>query len=184
MAREALAERLARLRMPFVFAVVLTLVAAARFDGLRPVEGQYVALGLPLFTTFSGAGPFHEANTGLRRVVFALALLLAFAAELGIYSALFGGGGGALSPAAARLVFGACGIAAIVLQGVAAQRGFRSRLAAWLCMAAVFASYFINHVNQKDLFGSTLGALMVSLFVGGGSGLLLGELSVKLLRGR
>jgi hypothetical protein len=183
MARETYSERFARWRMPFVFTVILTLVAAARFDGLRPIEGQCVALGVPLFAAFSGAGPFQEANLGLRRAVFALALALVLIAELNIYSVLFGDGG-VLAPTTGRVVFATIALSSIVLQGLAAQRGFRTRLAAWLCLGAVFSAYFLEHVTQKNLFGSTLGALMVGLFLGGGSGLLLGALSDKLVRGR
>jgi hypothetical protein len=183
MARYTLVERVERLRMPLVFATILTLVAAARFDGLRPIEAECVALGIPLYTAFSGAGPFHEANLALRRSVFFVAGALVLSAEVGIYGVLFGDGA-PFSLLTARLLFAGSGLLAIVLQGVAAQRGFRTRLGAWLCFGAVFSSYFLEHVTQKNLFGSTLGALLIGLLLGGGTGLLLGELSVKLLRGR
>jgi len=46
----------------------------------------------------------------------------------------------------------------------------------------VFALYFPGHAVTKNLFGSVFAAFIVALFVGGGSGLFLGEFAVRKVR--
>ena len=71
---------------------------------------------------------------------------------------------------------------AVSFEVAGAQRGLRTRISAWLGMAIVFALYFPGHASPQNLFGSVFAAFLVALFVGGGSGLFLGEFAVRRAR--
>jgi len=113
--------------------------------------------------------------------VFALGAVVLVLAELGPYRVVFENA--VESPALVVQGLLALGmILAVLFEVAGAQRGLRSRLSAWLGLAIVFALYFPGHAVPKNLFGSVFAAFFVALFVGGGSGLFLGEVAVRRTR--
>jgi hypothetical protein len=110
-----------------------------------------------------------------------LGALVLVLGELGAYHVVFQDI--VASPSLPVLVLlGLALVLAVAFEVAGAQRGLRSRLSAWLGLAIVFALYFPGHAAPQNLFGSVFAAFLVALFVGGGSGLFLGELAVRRAR--
>ena len=59
-----------------------------------------------------------------------------------------------------------------------ARRGTKARFAAFIGMAAAFAVYLSTHTG-KDVFGRVYAAFFMALLIGGGAGLLAGELLAR-----
>ena len=176
-----MSDALSRLRLPLLIFSLLLLVGGSKLDSVRPVEGQVVALVIPLVTVFSGVAPFRDSDAPLRQLVFALGAAILLTAEVLAYRAAFDGV--VASPSRLVLLLLPLALALAVLFEVAgAQRGLRSRLSAWLGMAVVFTWYFPGHAAPSNLFGSVFAAFLVALFVGGGFGLFLGEFAVRRAR--
>ena len=176
-----MSDALSRLRLPLLVFSLLLLVGGSKLDSVRPVEGQIVALVIPVVTVLSGIGPFRDTEPALRNGVFALGALVLLLGELGAYRVVFADV--VASPALPVLVLLTLSLAlAVVFEVAGAQRGLRSRISAWLGMAIVFALYFPGHAAPQNLFGSVFAAFLVALFIGGGSGLFLGEFAVRRAR--
>jgi hypothetical protein len=176
-----MSDALSRLRLPLLLISLLLLVGGSKLDSIRPVEGQVVAFVIPLVAVFSGVAPFFDAHSGLRNLVLGFGALLLVLGELGPYHVVFEDT--VAGPPLVNLVLLAlCVPLAVVCEVAGAQRGLRSRISAWFGLAVVFALYFPGHAAPKNLFGSVFAAFIVALFVGGGSGLFLGELAVRRTR--
>jgi len=176
-----MSDALSRLRLPLLLCSLLLLVGGSKLDSVRPLEGQVVALLIPVIAVVSGVGPFRDAHDSLRNVVFALGALVLIAAELGAYRVVFEDV--VQSPGLGIAVLLALSmVLSVVFEVAAARRGLRSRLSAWFGLAIVFALYFPAHAAPNNLFGSVFAAFLIALFVGGGVGLCLGELAVRRAR--
>jgi hypothetical protein len=177
----SMSEGLSRFRLPLLLLAFALLIGGSKLDALRPLEGQIVAFAVPVIAVLSGCAPFLEAEATLRNVVFGLGAIVLALNELGAYGVVVSGSVGSL-PLVARVVLMACAFGALLCELAAAQRGFRTRLTAWLGLAVGFALYFPGHASEKNLFGSVFAAFLVALFVGGGAGLFIGEYAVRKLR--
>jgi len=178
-----MSDALSRLRLPLLLCSLALLVGGSKLDSVRPLEGQVVALLIPVIAVFSGIAPFRDAHSSLRNWVFALGALVLVAAELGPYRVIFDDTVAA-PPLAISVLLGLALLLAIVFEVAGAQRGLRSRLSAWFGLAIVFALYFPGHAATDNLFGSVFAAFLIALFVGGGVGLCLGEFAVRRARAR
>jgi hypothetical protein len=176
-----MSEGLSRLRLPLLLLSLALLVGASKFDTLRPVEGQVVALLLPVIAVVSGVGPFLDTIPTLRNAAFLTGAIVLLLSELGAYGVVFGGASAPV-PLSQLLLLLACLVAAVLCEVAAAQRSVRVRFTAWLGLAVVFGCYFPGHAAEKNLFGSVFAAFIVALFLGGGGGLFLGELAVRRAR--
>ncbi|MEO8905556.1 MAG: hypothetical protein ABI488_23820 [Polyangiaceae bacterium] len=179
MSDDALASRA---RLPLLLLALALLIGGSKLDTLRPVEGQVVALALPVIAVLSGCVPFRETDAALRNVVFGLGAVVLVLAEYGACGVVIDGTNESL-PVVFRAVLMACAFGALLCEVAAAQRGFRSRLTAWLGLAVGFALYFPGHASEKNLFGSVFAAFLVAMFAGGGAGLFIGEYAVRKARG-
>jgi hypothetical protein len=176
-----MSDGLSRLRLPLLIFSLLLLVGGSKLDSVRPLEGQIVALVIPVVAVFSGVGPFWESDPPLRNWVFALGAVVLVLAELGAFQVVFQDL--VASPKLPVIVLlGLALLVAVVFEVAGAQRGLRSRLSAWLGLAIVFALYFPGHAVVQNLFGSVFAAFLVGLFLGGGGGLFLGEFAVRRAR--
>lgn len=182
--RAASSEALERWHVPLLGLLGVALYAGARFNETRPYEAALVALGLPLVALWAGAHPLCSGHPGVRNGAMLTALLLGVCAEL-LLLPLFvpwwrvrGTGAEAI----AMLLVG-CAIAAAVLEGVGARHGMRARFGAWAGIVAVLALYLSKHTldPHQDPFGSVMAACVVSVFLGGGLGLICGLFATKLL---
>ena len=173
---------LARFRLPLLLLSLLFVIGGSRFEALRPFEAEVIALGLPIITVGAGAAPFRDAHTGLRNAVFAFGAGVVLLVEWAYYRAVFEGE--VASPGWLVLALLALSaVASLIFEVAGARRGLRTRLTAWLGIALVFAVFFPSHVSAQNLFGSVFAAFIVSLLVGGGSGLFAGEMAVRATRG-
>jgi hypothetical protein len=177
-----MSDTLSRLRLPFTIFSLLLLVGLSKLDTVRPVEGQIIALVVPLVAVLSGVMPFRDAHGALRDLVFALGLLVLILAEIGSYRVVFESSLGS-PPLLYEVLLALAMPLALLFEVAAAKRHLRSRLSAWLGLAIVFALYFPGHVAINNLFGSVFAAFLVAMFLGGGFGLFLGELAVRRVRG-
>jgi len=176
-----MSEALSRLRLPLLLISLLLLVGGSKLDSVRPLEGQVLALLIPAIGVASGVAPFRDAESGLRNLVFAFGAGVLALAEIDAYRVVFED----TVATPALVIIGLLGLAllgAVLFEVLGAQRGLRTRLAAWFGLAIVFALYFPGHAVTKNLFGSVFAAFIVALFVGGGSGLFLGEFAVRKVR--
>jgi len=176
-----MSDGLPRLRLPPLLLSLALLIGGSRFDALRPVEGRVIALVLPVIAVLSGVGPFRETLPALRNAAFLVGAVVLVLTELGAYGVVFNDQSVAL-PMSELLILGVCVLGALLCEVAAAQRGLRTRITAWIALAVVFACYFPGHAAEKNLFGSVFAAFLVSLFVGGGGGLFLGEFAVRKAR--
>lgn len=177
-----MSDALSRLRLPLLLISLVLLVGGSKLDSVRPLEGQVTALVIPALSVMSGASPFRDAERGLQRGVFALAIGVLLLAELGSYRVVFENE--VAAPALLVRVLLVLGwVLAVRCEVLGARRGLRSRIGAWFGLAIVFALYFPSHAALGNLFGSVFAAFLVGLFLGGGSGLFIGEFAVRRARG-
>jgi hypothetical protein len=176
-----MSEALSRLRLPLLLISLLMLVGGSKLDSVRPLEGQVLALLIPAIGVVAGVAPFRDADSRLRNLVFAFGAGVLALAELGAYRVVFDDTVATPELAVVGLL-GLALLAAVLFEVLGAQRGLRTRVSAWFGLAIVFAIYFPGHAVAKNLFGSVFAAFIVALFVGGGSGLFLGELAVRRAR--
>jgi len=178
-----MSDALSRLRLPLLLCSLLLLVGGSKLDSVRPLEGQVVALLIPVIAVFSGIAPFRDAHSSLRNLVFALGALVLVLTELGPYRVV--ADDLVASPAlGVTLLLVMAMLLAVVFEVAGAQRGLRSRLSAWFGLAIVFALYFPAHAALNNLFGSVFAAFLIALFLGGGLGLCAGEFAVRRARAK
>ena len=173
-------EAFSRARLPLLLLSLLLLVGGSKLDAVRPLEGQIVAFVIPAVGVFSGIAPFNDAPGRLRNQVFALGAVVLALGELASYQAVFESA--PLFALAMPLVFALALPIAVWAEVTGARRGLRSRITAWLGLSMVFALYFRGHAAHANLFGSVFAAFFVALFLGGGTGLFLGEAAVRRTR--
>jgi hypothetical protein len=178
-----MSDTLARLRLPLLLGSLLLLVGGSKLDAVRPLEGQVVALLIPLIAVVSAVVPFLDAHSSLRNLVFALGATVLALCELGPYRVVFDGVVAA-PPLGTTLGLAAAWLLSLGLEVAGARRGLRSRLCAWFGLAIVFSLYFPAHAATNNLFGSVFAAFLIALFVGGGAGLCAGEFAVRRARAR
>ena len=171
--------------VPLLGIAVLTVAGATRFDESRELLGTLAVLGVPIAAMVVAAAPLRETNDVLRGSGFAIAALVALGAELLLAPTALPS-----SPLVARfaplahlpavwLGLGAAALATVPVEVAAAKRGVGSRFAALAGITVAFAIYLPGRLKLSDGFGSTMVALLVALFLGGGLGLAVGTLARK-----
>ncbi len=121
-----MSDALSRLRLPLLLGSLMLLVGGSKLDSVRPLEGQIVALLVPLIAVSSGVSPFRDAHSSLRNWVFALGALVLVLAELGPYRVVFEDTVAAPALGITLLLLLAL-LLAVVFEVAGAQRGLRSR---------------------------------------------------------
>ena len=164
-----------RLTVPVLLAAVVGVAGATRFVETRQTEAELLLLALPVVAMVSAAVTLRHAESRLRRAAFVLALGLGAITEAILLPTVTGSG----SPEFARsfggaLLLCALGLAAAVIEALAARRGTSSRFGALAGMVVALGLYLPGHFAHKDPFGAAVAALLVALFVGGSMGLLFG----------
>jgi hypothetical protein len=174
-----------RRRLPMLFAALIALYGASRFDVTRPLAGALLTYGFPVAAVLMGFLPINESS--MRGPGIVVAAVAAGAAELAIGRELqpsieiFG-----LVPApvvSVALVLSLLG--AVIVQALAHKRGVRNLFAAWVGIVTMLGLYLPSHAKVgRDSLDSFIAALLVSLFVGGGAGLFLGLIVTSIVKGR
>lgn len=173
----------ARYQLPILLFGGLALYGASRFDGTRPMAGVLLTYGFPVLALFLASAPLKESP------LWAPALVIggsaAAAAELSIAHAL--------QPKVELYALVPSQVLAIVsvlslllaagVQAAAAGRGMRNTFAAWMGVVTMLTLYLPTHAKVgKDALDAFVAAFLVSLFVGGGAGLLLGSIATRVSR--
>lgn len=173
-----------RNRLPIMFGAILVVYVATRLDATRPVAGVLLVYGFPIAAVAMGFLPIAESS--VRAGAIAVGVVAAAAAELAI--------GRELLPAVEAFslvpppfvsvtLLGALAGAAVV-QAVAAKRGLRNLFSAWVGIVTMLGLYLPSHARAgRDTLDAFIAALLVSLFVGGGAGLLLGLAVTRVVKG-
>jgi hypothetical protein len=178
---DALHDLLDRYRLPALFALILALIGASRFEATRPLEASFIALAVPLVLLALGAKPFFGARSELRALGLSAASIGLALSELRIVGALFPSTAGWALLLPPVLSWAAAGLA-IVAEALGARGGVRNRLASCVGIALALGLYLPHHFRASDAFGTVLAGLLVAVFAGGGSGLLLGALAARWAR--
>jgi hypothetical protein len=164
-----------RSSLPWVMAALVLVVGGAKLEAARPLVAQGMALAIPVVPValavkrIEGGGPTLERAAGFVGWLTILAGEACVANSFFHVVALDG-----FAPLA-RAVLYAAGAGALFVHALEARSLGKARFAGYIGIAAGFASYLSTHVG-KDPFGSVFGAFFLALLVGGGAGLLLGEL--------
>lgn len=173
-----------RYRIPFLLTGGLALYGASRFDATRAVAGVLLTYGFPLMAVAFGVIKLRD--TALFAPALAVGSVAAVSAELAIGHAMapelpvFG----IVAPHILVWASALAAVGAVVMQAVAAGRGLRNFFAAWVGMVTMLALYMPAHAKVgRDSLDAFVAALIVSLFVGGGAGMLLGGLATRLVKG-
>ncbi|MBN1609924.1 MAG: hypothetical protein JW940_25070 [Polyangiaceae bacterium] len=183
--RAASSEALERWRLPLMLLVGVLLYGGARFEDTRPYEAIVIALGFPVLAAFRGAQPLCSGHPMVRTAAILTTSLLGVCAELLLVPRFFPwwriGGTTALLLTLTLLL---AGVMASAVEGLGVRHGMRSRFGAWAGMVVALALYLSKHPlgPHQDPFGSVVAAGVLSVFTGGGLGLLCGMLSTRLLR--
>jgi hypothetical protein len=176
-----LGEALERWRIPMLMALVILLYAGTRFDSTRPLEARAIALGIPALAAIMGAAPLWDSHPVLRAAAFAVAIATLVMAELSLWPAMVSSHP-VVDASVLWVAMPLLTALAVVVEGVAARRGLRSRIAAWVGLTAGLAIYLPGHVIPEDLLGSVVAGLLVAMATGGIAGLLLGAAAVRVGR--
>jgi hypothetical protein len=174
-----------RRRLPILFAALIALYGASRFDATRSLAGAFLTYGFPIAAVMMGYLPINDSS--VRGPGIAVAVVAAGAAELAIarelqpsveiFSLL-------PPPAVSTLLIGSL-LGAVVVQAVAQKRGLRNLFGAWVGIVTMLGLYLPSHARVgRDSLDSFIAAMLVSLFVGGGAGLFLGLIVTHAIKGR
>jgi hypothetical protein len=160
--------------LPWVMAVLVLVVGGAKLDAARPLVARGLALAIPVVPVALGVKRIEGADVMLERAATAVGWVTILAGEACVASGLFGVSAlDAVAPIARGALYAAGG-AALVVHTLEARSLGKARFAGYVGVAAAFAVYLSTHVG-KDPFASVFGAFFVGLLVGGGTGLLTGE---------
>jgi hypothetical protein len=177
------AEELEKWRLPLMFGGFLALILMSRFDATRALGARLFTFGFPIVGAGVGAIRYRDSHAALRALAIVAAVLAAVAAEVALGRALLPDSPLlSLVPENLPLVWIAWFAVLLggIAQALAQSRGLRSFLAAWLGMVAVWGMYVPDHhVGGHDAMDAMLGAAIVSMFAGGGAGLILGFLASR-----
>jgi hypothetical protein len=164
-----------RSHLPWVMAALVLVVGGAKLDSARPLVARALAIAIPIVPVLMGVKRLDGTDLGLERAAAVVGWLTIAAAEVCVAAGIFHVT--ALQPWTpfSRYALYGAGAAALVVHTLEARRSSKPRFAAFVGMAAVFAVYVSTH-DGRDVFARVFGAFFVALFLGGGIGLLGGEL--------
>ncbi len=157
--------------------VALALGAAEFTEGGRDWAARLLVLGLPVVAMILGVRKLHEAGPRFRAAGLGLGAVLMVMTEVILVPAAWG----RLAPGSAGpgtwAVLMLLTLGAAIVEGVVARLGTDTRFGAFAGIAAAFALYFGTEGARANLFEASLGALIVALLAGGGTGITLGVLA-------
>ena len=161
--------------LPWILAALVLVVGGAKLDAARPLVARSLALAIPIVPIMIGMKRIEGGDATLERAAGVVGWATILGGEACVAATIFQVT--ALSgvvPFARGLLYVAAA-AALAVHTLEARSLGKARFAAYVGLAAAFAVYVSGHTG-KDVFASVFGAFFVGFFVGGGGGLLLGEL--------
>ena len=167
--------------LPWIMAALVLVVGGAKVDAARPFVARGLALAIPIVPVVLAIKRLEGGDLTLEKAATLVGWITILAAEACVGFGFFhvAALGGVV--VFARFALYAAALAALVVHTLEARKQPKARYAAFLGIACVFAVYVSTHAN-KEPFGSVFGAFFVALFVGGGVGLLAGELLSRVFK--
>lgn len=167
--------------LPWVMAGLVLVVGGAKLDAARPLVARGLALAIPIVPVALAVRRVEGGPERLEQLAKLVGWGTILAGEACVASGLFHVS--ALSPVVpfARIVLYAAGLGALLVHTLEARSLGKARYAGYLGIAAGFSLYLSRHVSN-DPFGAVFGAFIVGLAVGGGGGLLSGELLGRIFK--
>jgi len=161
--------------LPWILATLVLVVGGAKLEAARPLVGRVLALAIPVVPVAIAVKRVEGGGATLERAAGYVGWLTILAGEVCVAGGFFQVAALAwLVPAARFALYGAAA-AALVVHTLEARSLGKARFAGYLGIAGGFAVYVSKHTSA-DPFASVFGAFFVGLFIGGGAGLLTGEL--------
>lgn len=167
--------------LPWMMAALVLVIGGAKLEMARPLIARGLALAIPVVPVVMGVKHLEEADALLERAGTIVGWATILAGELCVAAGFFEVSALAqLAPAAQWVLYvgAAVALAVHVLQ---VRGGKKTRFAPLIGIASAFAVYLSTHTG-KDAFASVYGAFFVALFVGGGGGLVAGEVLGRVFR--
>lgn len=164
-----------RSSLPWVMAALVLVVGGAKLDAARPLVAEGMALAIPVVPVALAVKRIEGGGQTLERAAGLVGWLTILAGEACVLNGFFHVAALDSVAALARAALYAAGAGALLVHTLEARSLGKARFAGYIGIAAGFAIYLSTHVG-KDGFGSVFGAFFLGLLVGGGAGLLLGEL--------
>jgi hypothetical protein len=161
--------------LPWIMAALVLVVGGAKLDAARPLVARALAVAIPVVPVVLAVKRVEGGPASLEHAAKVVGWLTILAGEACVANRLFHVS--ALDGVApfARGALYAAGVGALLVHTLEARSLGKARYAAYVGIAAGFSLYLSRHVGN-DPFGSVFGAFFVGLAVGGGGGLLAGEL--------
>jgi hypothetical protein len=161
--------------LPWVMAALVLVVGGAKLEAARPFVARGLAVAIPVVPVALALKRVEGGTATLEQAAKAVGWLTILAGETCVVNGLFQVS--ALDGVApfARISLYAAGVGALLVHTLEARSLGKARFAGYIGIAAGFSLYLSRHVGN-DPFGSVFGAFFVGLALGGGVGLLMGEL--------
>jgi len=162
--------------LPWLMVALILVIGGAKLDATRPLLANTLAVLGPIIPAAMGVSKLYGGNATVERAALLVGGAAVLAGEVCVVGGFFGveALGGSLT--AARRVLYAAVLAALVVDTHAVTRGMNGRFAALIGISCVFALH-LSSQSGSGAFGRVFGAFFVALALGGGVGLVAGELS-------
>lgn len=161
--------------LPWIMAALVLVVGGAKLDAARPLVARGLALAIPVVPVALALKRVEGGPEKLEQLAKGVGWLAILAGEACVANGLFQVSALQSMVPFARIALYAAGVAALLVHTLESRSLGKARYAGYIGIAAGFSLYLSRHVGN-DPFGSVFGAFFVGLAVGGGGGLLTGEL--------
>jgi hypothetical protein len=179
--RAVVSDEGGRSYLPWVMAALVLVVGGAKLDAARPLVARGLALAIPVVPVVLAVKRVEGGALNVERAATAVGWLTILAGEACVLGGLFHLGPIEGVVPFARIALYVAALAALVVHTLEARSQGKARFAGYVGIAAGFAIYLSNHASP-DTFGAVFGALFVGLLLGGGAGLLTGELLSRVFK--
>ena len=161
--------------LPWVMAALVLVMGGAKLDAARPYVARGLAVAIPVVPVALAVKRVEGGAATLERVATVVGWTTILAGEACVASGLFHIAVFEGVAPWARLALYAAGIGALAVHTLEARSQGKARFAGYIGIAAGFGIYLSSH-GGSDVFSAVFGAFFVGLALGGGGGLLSGEL--------
>lgn len=174
-------ETAERSRLPWILAALVLVVGGAKLEAARPLIARALSVAVPVVPVAIAVQRVEGGGVALERSAQAVGWSAIVLAELCVAGSFLGIEW--LKPLlpAAQLALCAVVLAALVVHVLEARGLGKARYAGYIGLVAGFGA-FLSRSGAGDALGRVLGAFFVGLALGGGGGLLSGELLGRLFK--
>lgn len=164
-----------RSTLPWVMAALVLVVGGSKVEQARPYIAMLMALAVPVVPVAIALKRVEGGGEQLERLAGLVGWAAILVGEACVGGALFHLGPLSSTLGVWRVALYGVAVAALVVHTLEARSVGKARFAGYVGLVAGFGVYLSGHVGH-DAYASVFGAFFVGLALGGGSGLLTGEL--------